>query len=101
MKNAKLRVRTSTSFYVIILHVCVCVCLCAYGQTSASVVFTVVFLEIIWDVTAYIVWIYILIPSANNHTQLTCLAIHRWHLLRNSVLGSCKTVMLLFMHMFR
>ena len=49
--------------------VCVCVCVCVYGQTTASVISTVVFLEIIWDVTVYIVWMYILIPSANNHTQ--------------------------------
>jgi hypothetical protein len=79
MKNARARVRTSMSFYVIILYVCVCVhvcvcvcvcvCLCVYGQTSAPVIFTMVFLEIIWDVTVDIAWIYILIPSANSHTQ--------------------------------
>jgi len=50
-------------------YMCVCVCVCVYGQTTASVISTVVFLEIIWDVTVYIVWMYILIPSANNHTQ--------------------------------
>lgn len=60
MKNAKARVGTSM-IYIIILYMCVC------GQTTASVISTVVLLEIIWDVV-YSVWIF-LIPSADIHTQ--------------------------------